>query len=363
MKKSGLKNEQFINELTISGSTAIRTKNEFGVHIFSGSVYDDGVISSTLVKPKYNQDEIIKSLDTNIIELIPITPPDLEETVLRSIYNQALAQIDTLTAEVSTLNDVILSLESKITEVEIVSQSLRVELDGDKIRIASLQNENQQLTQRIQSSIIDLQNSIQRATTEAIQRTSLTARNDSLLQEIESLRAELNATRERLEQTVRDFILETSISSELERGGVRIGDITVTPNITDDLQPPITWRGAKPGNNYKDASFINGGVITIFNPTERAINVRISQSEFIGSARSEKNSRVFSNIPQSITVSAGGKSTVRLKVNTNEIDVFKTRVSGDSFAEGRVIFTTDVATNSIPAEIQIQRGGSFKRPS
>jgi hypothetical protein len=362
MKNDGLKNEQFISELTISGSTAIKTKNDAGVHIFSGSVYDAGVISSTLVKPKYNQKEIIKSLDTNIIELIPINPPELEDTVLRSIYNQALAQIDALTLEVSTLNGVILSLESKITEVEIVSQSLRVELDNDKILIASLQNQNQQSTLRIQSSIVDLQNSIQRATSEAIQRTSLTARNESLLQEIESLRAELNATRERLEQTVRDFILETSISSELERGGVRIGDITVTPNITDDLQPAITWRGAKPGNGYKDAAFINGGVITIFNPTESNITVRISQSEFTGSARG-KSSEVFSNIPQSITVSAGGKSTVRLKVNTDKVDVFKTGVSGDSFAEGRVIFTTDVATNSIPAEIQIQRGGKYKRPS
>lgn len=364
MKKSGLKNEQFISELIISGSTAIKTKNEFGVHIFSGSVLDDGVISSKLVKPKYNQDEIIKSLDTTIVELIPVTPPELEDTVLRSIYNVALSQIDDLNGEVRRLNDEVLSLESKVTELEIVSESLRIEIDGDKILIASLQNQNQQSSDRISSTILDLQNAIQKATSEAIARVSLTARNESLLQEIDTLRIELRETRERLDKTVRDFILETSISSELERGGVRVGDIVVTPNpISDASQLPITWRG-RPKNNFnnRETQWINGQFITITNPTDENIRVTITQSRFEGINRGQSD-RLFSNLPTTVTVRANGKETIELRVSLNEADKFKRIVSGDTFASGDVIFTTDQSSSSIQAEIQIQRGGNFTRPS
>ena len=53
--KTGLQNEVKISELLISGSLAINTKNQFGVHIFSGSVVYDGIISGQLLKTKYNQ--------------------------------------------------------------------------------------------------------------------------------------------------------------------------------------------------------------------------------------------------------------------------------------------------------------------
>ncbi len=350
MKKSGLKNEQFISELTISGSTAIRTKNEFGVHIFSGSVYDDGVISSTLVKPKYNQEEIIKSLDTNIIELIPITAPDLEETVLRSIYNQALAQIDALTTEVSTLNDVILSLESKITEVEIVSQSLRVELDGDKILIASLQNENQQSTQRIQSSIIDLQNSIQRATSEAIQRTSLTARNESLLQEIDSLRIELGETRERLDQAVKDLVRQNTIDDERQRGAVGNDDILATPSNDEPNAPAIAWRGTPKSflsSNY-NVIFFNGKTIDLFNPNDIPMNVVITYTGL---------KKVFGNI-SSITVPPKGRSVIKLTADVNEINK-EFRSGVDKSNPGTFTFRTPNGSFTIDAAIQIQRGKKF----
>jgi len=60
-QQTGLKNEIKVSELIQSGSLAIKTKNEFGVHVFSGSVSDDGILSGKLTKPKYNEDELIKS--------------------------------------------------------------------------------------------------------------------------------------------------------------------------------------------------------------------------------------------------------------------------------------------------------------
>jgi hypothetical protein len=181
--KTGLRNEDKISELLVSGSLAIKTKNDFGVHVFSGSVATDGIVSGKLTKPKYNEVEVIKSIDTNIVELIPVEAPDLPPTILLTSYNQANQLIADLTLQVERLNNVTLDLAAKVKELEIVTQSLAVEIDSKDLLLAVSQNQTQQANSKIESSIGSLQNSIQKATAESIQRVSLSARNTSLLQE------------------------------------------------------------------------------------------------------------------------------------------------------------------------------------
>lgn len=181
--KTGLRNESMISELLVSGSLAIKTKNEFGVHVFSGSVADDGIVSGKLTKPKYNEVEVIKSIDTNIVELIPVEAPELPPTILLTSYNQANQLIADLTLQVERLNNVTLNLASKVKELEITTQSLLVEMDSKDLLLAVSQNQTLQANSKIESSIVSLQNSIQKATAESIQRVSLSARNTSLLQE------------------------------------------------------------------------------------------------------------------------------------------------------------------------------------
>lgn len=198
MKKTGLKNELLVSELVSKGSLAINTKNQFGVHIFSGSIDNDGIISGKLSKPKYNKEELEKSIDTNIIELLPVLPPDLPDTVLRSVYNEALEQIEDLREEVRLLSNEVADLTAKVSELEIVTQSLRVELDGKDITVASIENQNRQSVEKVQSGILDLQNSIQKATAEAIQRVSLSARNELLDKQVTVLNEQLNASQEQI---------------------------------------------------------------------------------------------------------------------------------------------------------------------
>jgi len=181
--KTGLQNEDMISELLLSGSLAIKTKNDFGVHVFSGSVAQDGIVSGKLTKPKYNEVEVIKSIDTNIVELIPVEAPELPPTILLTSYNEANQLIEDLTNQVERLNTVTLDLASKVKELEIVTQSLLVEMDSKDLLLAVSQNQTQQANSKIESSILSLQNSIQKATAESIQRVSLSARNTSLLQE------------------------------------------------------------------------------------------------------------------------------------------------------------------------------------
>jgi len=198
MAKTGLQNEQLINELLISGSTAITSKNPFGVHTFEQTNNEDGVISGKLVKPKYNEVELVKSIDTVIFELLPPAPPPFDDRVARPIYNEATQSVIDLTAQVVTLSRTVLDLRAKVQDVEIVSESLKVQLDLKDLNLAASQNQTGQLTTKISSTITELQNSIQKGTSEAIQRVSLYARNQSLQQELSALRIAASAKEQAL---------------------------------------------------------------------------------------------------------------------------------------------------------------------
>ena len=168
--KTGLRNEEKISELLRSGSLAINTKNQYGVHVFSGSVVDDGIISGQLIKPKYNEEEILKSIDTTIVELIDILPPVTDPTIYVSTFNEATQSIADLTSTVEDLTAAVLNLNSKVKELEIITQSLVVELDARNLTVAVSENQTQVVTSKIETTIADLQNSIQKATAESIQQ-------------------------------------------------------------------------------------------------------------------------------------------------------------------------------------------------
>jgi hypothetical protein len=198
MAKTGLQNERLISELLVSGSTAITTKNNFGIHTFEQTSDTDGVISAKLTKPKYNQSELVKSIDTVIFELLPVAPPPIDDRIPRPIYNQVTQSVIDLTAQVEELTTEVFTLRAKVQDVEIVSESLKVQLDLKDLNVASSQNQASQLTSKITSTITELQNSIQKGTLEAIQRVSLFARNQSLEQELSTLREAVSAKEQAL---------------------------------------------------------------------------------------------------------------------------------------------------------------------
>jgi hypothetical protein len=198
MAKTGLQNERLVSELLVSGSTVITTKNSFGVHTFEQTSDTDGIISAKLTKPKYNQSELVKSIDTVIFELLPTAPPPVDDRIPRPIYNQVTQSVIDLTAQVEQLTTEVFTLTAKVQDVEIVSESLKVQLDLKDLNVASSQNQASQLTSKITSTITELQNSIQKGTLEAIQRVSLFARNQSLEQELSTLREAVSAKEQAL---------------------------------------------------------------------------------------------------------------------------------------------------------------------
>lgn len=189
--KTGLQNEAKVKDILISGSGVINTRNEYGVHTFSDQSPADGILVSKLTKPLYNIPEIVKSLDVTITELIPSEVTSGPATVLKTVYDSALNEIELRDATISSLNKNILTLNSKIGQLESVTQSLLIDLDNQKLLVANADNQNAITTTRIRTGIVDLQNAIQKGTSEAIKRVSLEAQITSLKKENDTLKEEL----------------------------------------------------------------------------------------------------------------------------------------------------------------------------
>jgi hypothetical protein len=336
MVKAGLKNEVKVQDIIVSGSLSIKSKNEYGVHIFSASNDDDGIIFGKLTKPKYNKVELIKSIDTNIVELIPIEAPPLPDTVLRSIYNPVTQSVIDLTAEVERLNGNILDLTGKVKELEIISQSLRVDLDAKDLVVASSQNQSFQSTNKVQSSVVDLQNAIQKATAEAIQRVSLTALTRALESENATLREQLfgkQASKDEGAKVTDDFAVKVVNKAEAQ-----YADLTFRARAKDNGRG--TW--------------INGPEINIKNFTKDSVTITFAQDGEI--------SGIFNSIP-SLTLASNEEKNITLKTIDGKIKDYAPKNGfgfiGDKEYKGNIIVKSSKGTVNIPVALQKMRGDKW----
>jgi predicted nucleic acid-binding Zn-ribbon protein len=238
---TGLKNETKISELLVSGSEVIKTKNEFGVYMFEDKDKTDGIVFGKMQKPKYNQSQLEKSIDTNIYELLPAVSPELPETVLKSVYDVQVLRNDELVSEIEDLNNFILDLEGQITELRIQIQGLQSTLDAKDLALASSENQSNQANLQVQSSITDLQNAIQKSTSEVIQRVSAYAQNESLKGQVAQLEEQVNTATKQI-NTLNNTILQ-------QNGVIQAKDSSIDKLNADNST--LQTNLIKVGNNKK----------------------------------------------------------------------------------------------------------------
>jgi hypothetical protein len=336
MLKTGLQNEQKVGEILVSGSLAIKTKNSFGVHIFSGSVVDDGIVTGKLTKPKYKESELLKSIDTTIIELIPVEPPVLPEMVLKSLYDAALQEIANRDVIITRLNTEILDLRAKVKELEIVTQSLLIQLDAKDLVVASAENQTQQANSKVGSTIVELQNSIQKATAESIQRVSLFARNQTLEKQVEQLREELFGKAAKIQEGYK-------VSEDF---GAKV------VNISDKSYPDITFRAR--GKDDGKGIWINGPELRVVNFTKKPVTISFSQDGAIAG--------IFNSI-SSLTLQPGENKGLKLSTINSKVDGFAPSAGfsfvGDSEYNGNLVLKSEKGTLNIPVALQKQSGNQW----
>jgi hypothetical protein len=333
MAKTGLQNETLISELLISGSSSPAiSRNEFGVYSFDQANRADGVISGQLTRPKYNETELVKSVDTVIFELLPPEAPPFDDRVPRPIYNEVTQSVIDLTEQVIDLTTLVFQLRAKVQDVEIVSESLRVDLDLQNLNVAASQNQTQQLTTKITSTITELQNSIQKGTAEAIQRVSLFARNQALEQELEVLR-------------------ETLIGKESKQAeGAQVGqDISVKVTTKGQADGDDLLVNTRPGKDKGNVKWINGPEIEVYNFTSAPVTVSF---ETAGKTKDAYGK------PASFTLEAKARKLVT--VPTNKDGVLGLNVGKDTLYAGSFLIKTTTSTITLTAGLQLQRGAKFK---
>jgi hypothetical protein len=304
MAKRGLQNEEFIQKIRRDGSTALKPKNDIGINVVSDSVSGSGVISGKLNRPKYNEEELLKSIDTTIVELLPRERPILPDTVLRSVYNEATQSINELTLDVEELQTEVGSLSSKIESLHATTESLRRDLDG--VNLAKSISDNQLFAS--QDAFVeaqrDLQIAIQNGTQEAIARVSLVARNESLQQEVELLREQLFGQTAQVSagaEVLNELVTVKNLSAQP-------GPVAVYATVLKDSQQGSIENGK--------VKWVSGQKFEISNNGTESVTVQISNvwptwqknyQDF-----DEGDAAPWYQVPNSITVTAGQKRTITL---------------------------------------------------
>ncbi len=210
---------------------------------------DGGIVGGKLIRPKYDNSELEKSIDTRIFELIPNPPAPQPDTVPRPVYDTALEQIEDLTERVEQLNTDVSNLNATISELEIINDSLRIEADNEKLK-ANIANDQRGIANaQIAATTIDLQNAVQNSINEAVQRVSLSARVEALQ---ESFRVQKELTEEREKQNAAQNALEglNGFFQQTENSGWKISANDVKEEGTKGLK--IASR--KP----KEVGIVNG---------------------------------------------------------------------------------------------------------
>jgi hypothetical protein len=333
---TGLKNEKLVGKILVSGSSALKPKNN-GINLFEELSIDDGVVSSKLLKPKYNKEQLIKSIDTTIIELIPVEVPELPDMVLRSIWLEALAEIEIRDNEIRRLNGIISGLEARILELEAELENLRIELDSQKILSATYQNQNQLSVTRVQQSIGDLQNSLQKATSEAIQRVSLTARVESLSEENKILKDVLEGKQAKQAEGAKvgmDFSIKV----------ITKGDASSQDDLIFNARAKDDGRG----------KWINGPDIEVYNFSSEEVTISFTQTGEV---------KGIINPVSSVTLKPKQTSKITLKTNDDKVDDFAPSagvgLTGDKTYRGSFVAKSNKSTLNLSIQLQKQRGNQF----
>ena len=153
-----LGNEFILSELIKSGSAAL--KREFtddGTIISDTRIDTDGSTFGYVERPVYNNEQLVKAVDTVVDELIG--PPQREapavvlKTIyddLRRLYDQALNDIQDLQEQ---LDQLLVENETLKTDIE----QLQIQVDLEKLLRASADNERDATNQVLQSVTLDLQ--------------------------------------------------------------------------------------------------------------------------------------------------------------------------------------------------------------
>lgn len=225
-----------------------------------------GETSGYLEKPKYNEEELQKSLDVKVDELIKKPKAKKLDYVLKSKYDSKQREFDNamdlLGRETVKLNSSLSEIETLLSQID----SLEIKLDLAKLQEASAQNETQAVTAQLGTLLTDFQTSLIAGSKEGIERTSLSAQVRGLQAQKSTLKSLLESQKDlvkTLQQQAENLAASQSNAAETaaSAGGAKTeGDagFKVTERKSDDYDFRFTSLKKSNGwNNGKTLELLN----------------------------------------------------------------------------------------------------------
>jgi len=297
-------NQFRINELISSGSRAIISKDDVtGNHTFvqgSKEVVNepyphlkgerDGEQVGRIEKPKYNEEELIKAVDTKVDELIGPPKKPQPDVVPRPVYDDLRRLYNEALAEISRLENLISDLEALIAQLEAEVEALRIENDALQLRTAAAENEAQSANQRYGDLLKDFSNAIVKGTRDAIERVSLKAQTEGLRAQKESLREQIRA--------LNGIIKALQGQIELQQQQIEAQNIRQASESALDGQPGSYDEVGEVGYKLPQGEFVKNDK-EIYIETENADRIKVKQGTGI-------NLYNFNTTPVTFNISVEG---------------------------------------------------------
>lgn len=263
-----LDNKLRVSELVQSGSQAIISEDPLTkTHTFldggttfvsksESEPYDhiegerDGELTNYIEKPKYDEEQLKKAVDTKIDELIlPPLPPD-PEVVPKEVYDDLLEKYNQAIADLGRANNRIRELEAQVASLQGQVQALQTQLDAARVAQAIAENQAQQTNIKYADLLSKFSTAIIKSTKEGIQRTSLnaqveglTAQKDTLREQIVQLR-QLVASLQGQVQTQLDILEAQQAAAASQISGTQATQTAVAGGFQDmgDGDTFVKWK-------------------------------------------------------------------------------------------------------------------------
>ena len=182
-----LDNEFILSELINSGSSALRQKfDEGGNLVVNTSINTDGDTSGYIERPIYNEQQLIKAVDTVVDELINNARPEGPAVVLKTVYDDLSAKYAAALAEIKDLSKKLSDALQEIEKLRIQISDLLTQLDLEKLLRASAETERDTTNEKYVATVLDFQSALSKGIKEGIERVSTEAQLKGLLAEKQS---------------------------------------------------------------------------------------------------------------------------------------------------------------------------------
>tara|TARA_R110001592_G_scaffold4546_2_gene25564 strand:+ start:17453 stop:18832 length:1380 start_codon:yes stop_codon:yes gene_type:complete len=288
-----LEKEERIIELQQSGSAALKSIDDFGRHTFLAPQMGgemDGEIAGRLRRMKYDEEELIKAIDTSVNELIKSKPAKKVDVVPLEDYETVLARVEQANRLLEQVRAELAGAKGNTAKLESQIQGFISDLDASLVRVAVAENQSEATNDKFVGTVNDLQQSIQKGTLEAIERVSLEAQVEGLAAQKEALVSQVAS----LEETL------SGKSSAVAQGGKAAGNkfTAIVKEKTEPTKGDLRYYEANKGPN---TGWKNGPTIEILNISEDTISISFTKT---GSVQ-------WLNLPGAGSVSSGEKRIFR----------------------------------------------------